>query len=212
MIMNKSGAQFEYAGTIYTIGGRIVGTESSEYAGLYGVITEIRDGEDRETENDTPDLYCAFDVPALPCEVEELEKCFSDLYNHPMKLEDISLDCVIMAPEMVQPLEDPQKHCMTVYELQEEWTVNDEYSGAIELYAEQADAKFALTQKLREEQEQEEGCISLWKNQKDFVEESTSLSYECYMDGEYCDNHYHIWITPRKLYVPAKTYNSIAKA
>ena len=72
MIINRPGAQFEYEGTIYKVGGLVVGTESSEYAGLYGTITEIWDGDDRETENDTPDLYCAFDAPALPCEVEEV--------------------------------------------------------------------------------------------------------------------------------------------
>ena len=211
MIINRPGAQFEYEGTIYKVGGLVVGTESSEYAGLYGTITEIRDGDDRETENDTPDLYCAFDAPALPCEVEELEKCFSDLYRHPMKLEDISLDCVIMAPEMVQPLENQQKHryCLTVYALQEDWAVNDQYASAIELYANQDEAKYALEQILREEQDQ--GCIPQWKDRENFVEESTSLSYECYIDGEYCASHYHIWITPQELYVPAKIYDSISK-
>ena len=50
MIINRIGAEFEYDGTTYVIGAPIVGTPESEYEGLYGTITEIRDGEDKETE------------------------------------------------------------------------------------------------------------------------------------------------------------------
>ena len=46
MILNRDGASFEYAGVTYTVGGPIIGTDASEYHGLYGVITEIRDGDD----------------------------------------------------------------------------------------------------------------------------------------------------------------------
>ena len=54
MILNRTGAEFEYEGVTYTIGGAIVGTAESEYAGLYGRINAIHDGEDKETENETP--------------------------------------------------------------------------------------------------------------------------------------------------------------
>ena len=56
MIINRIGAEFEYEGTTYVVGAPIVGTSGSEYEGLYGTITEIRDGEDKETENETPDI------------------------------------------------------------------------------------------------------------------------------------------------------------
>lgn len=36
-------------------------------------------------------------------EIAELEAVFSDLYDEPKTLEDIILDCVIMAPDMVRP-------------------------------------------------------------------------------------------------------------
>ena len=49
MILNRTGAEFEYEGVTYTIGGAIVGTAESEYAGLYGRINAIHDGEDKET-------------------------------------------------------------------------------------------------------------------------------------------------------------------
>lgn len=80
MIINRIGAEFEYEGTTYVIGAPIVGTPESEYEGLYGTITEIRVGEDKETENETPDLYCSFEVPVLPCEVKA-GRGFSELYS-----------------------------------------------------------------------------------------------------------------------------------
>lgn len=52
MIINKEGLRYTYNSTTYTIGAAVVATEESEYQGLYGIITEIRDDVDRETEND----------------------------------------------------------------------------------------------------------------------------------------------------------------
>lgn len=104
MILNERGCGFDYEGTRYVIGQTIVGTNASEYEGLYGVITEIRTGDDKETENDTPDLYCSFDPPELPCEIKRLEEVFSDLFGVPKRLDDIILDLVIMAPEMIKPM------------------------------------------------------------------------------------------------------------
>ena len=102
MIINRPGAEFIYDGASYKIGDRIIGTSESEYEGLYGSIFEIRDGEDKETENETPDIYCSFEEPVLPHQIKKLEEIFSELYQEPKKLEDITLDYVIMAPEMVR--------------------------------------------------------------------------------------------------------------
>lgn len=103
MIINRNGATFEHAGVTYTIGAPVVGTDQSEYEGLTGYIFEVWDGADKETENETPDLYCSFDPPDDPAEIAKLEAVFSDLYDEPKTLEDIILDCVIMAPDMVRP-------------------------------------------------------------------------------------------------------------
>ena len=103
MIINCNGAAFEHDGVTYTIGAPIIGTDQSEYEGLTGHIFEIRDGADKETENTTPDLYCCFDAPDDPVEITELEAAFSSLYREPKKLEDIILDFVVMAPDMVKP-------------------------------------------------------------------------------------------------------------
>ena len=199
MIINRMGAEFEYEGVIYKIGGSIVGTPESEYEGLYGVITEIRDGEDKETENETPDLYCSFEAPELPCEVKKLEEVFSKLYVQPKTIDDIILDFVIMAPSMVKPLDD-LKECRQhprIFILLEDWAVDGEQGNSSEVYTDFDDAKRVLVQKLKEEQET--GCIPSWCGNKKFVQYSTASSYECYIDGEYCENHYHLAIVSQQL-------------
>ena len=87
MSINKEGLRYTYNSTTYTIGAAVVATEETEYLGLYGIITEIRDSVDRETENDTPDIYCCFEPPLFPKEIQELEQRFSDLYQSTKKLD-----------------------------------------------------------------------------------------------------------------------------
>lgn len=96
------GDTFTYEGITYTIGNPIMGTSESEYEGLHGIITEIRDGEDKETDNDTPDICCSFDAPTNPFEIKKLENIFSDLYDQPKTVDDIILDMIIMAPSMIK--------------------------------------------------------------------------------------------------------------
>ena len=194
MIINRIGSKFEYEGMTHVIGAPIVGTPESEYGGLYGTITEIRDGEDKETENETPDLYCSFKVPALPCEVKKLEKVFSDLYQQPKTIDDIILDFVILAPSMVEPLDDLKKcrHYPRICVLLEDWAIDGRQGSSFEVYTDFNDAKRIMVQRL--EEEQETGCISRWVNQENFMTDSIDTIYECYIDGEYCENHYHIAI------------------
>ena len=198
MIINRIGAEFEYEGTTYVIGAPIVGTPESEYEGLYGTITEIRVGEDKETENETPDLYCSFEVPVLPCEVKKLEEVFSELYSQKKTIDDIILDFVIMAPSMVDDLEECRQH-PRIYILLEDWAVDGEQGNSSEVYTDFNDAKRLLVQKLKEEQES--GCIPQWTDKEKFVEHSADSLYECYIDGEYCENHYHIAIISQQLCV-----------
>ena len=56
MILRENGTRFCADGKVFTIGGRISANGESEYEGLFGTITEIRSGADRETENDVPDI------------------------------------------------------------------------------------------------------------------------------------------------------------
>lgn len=96
MIINQEGMRYTYNGMTYTVGAAVMATEASEYRGLYGTITEIRDGSDRETENDTPDIYCCFEPPLFPKEIQELEQRFTELYQSPKKLDEITLDILLL--------------------------------------------------------------------------------------------------------------------
>ena len=107
MILRENGTRFCAEGKVFTIGGRISANGESEYEGLFGTITEIRSGADRETENDVPDIYCDFEIPASEEMLRELEARFSGLYGEIKTIDDISLDCVIMSPDMLEPLDTP---------------------------------------------------------------------------------------------------------
>ena len=196
MIIKTPGHKFVYDGITYCVGDRIIGTENSEYNGLLGSITEIRDGEDKETENETPDIYCSFEAPVLPFDIEALEKTFSDLYNEPKTLDDIILDEVIMAPNMIRALQKTQVKS-NIYIILEEWSVDCNADHNMYLFTDYWDAKIKLCELLSDEMES--GCICDWKGKEDFVFESGPTCYECYQDGRYIENHYEISITEMPL-------------
>ena len=199
MILNRLGAEFEYEGVTYTIGGAVVGTAESEYEGLYGHITAIYDGEDKETENETPDIYCEFDPPVMPHEVKALEKTFSDLYDQPKTLDDIVLDMVIMAPEMIRPLDDLHtvSKKIPIYIVMEDWAVDGEHGNSCELFTDYDDARRIMLDKLREELDN--GAIPQWSASGAYVEDSSKDSYKGYIEGDYLDNHYEISLLPQSL-------------
>ena len=92
MIYHQPGEEFWHEGVCYKVGGRIVANEASDYAGLFGNILEIRTEDDRETDNDTPDIYCAFEAPVLSADRLALEQTFSQLYREQKHIEDLGLD------------------------------------------------------------------------------------------------------------------------
>lgn len=199
MILNENGKSFEYDGITYTIGDTIIGTNVSEYKGLVGIITEIRDGDDKETENETPDIYCSFEAPIFPEDVKELEETFSDLYDEPKTIEDIVLDMVIMAPEMI--ISADKRHQDTkkikVYAVTEDWANNDNYGYDMTLFATEKEAMkefktIVATEALN-------GIISDIKCSSAYVEEIGVKSYECYIDGFQIDNHYTVTVKEKEL-------------
>ncbi len=85
----------------FAVGDRIIAVDS-DYAGLKGVITEIRTGNDKDTENETDDIYCSFDIPDDEDDLKNLEAHFSDLYGEKKTADELCLDLVIMAPEEIR--------------------------------------------------------------------------------------------------------------
>lgn len=155
----------------------------------------------KETENETPDIYCEFEPPVLPCEVKELEAVFSDLYEEPKTVEDIIFDYVIMAPEMIRPLDDlhTTRGRVTIYLLTEDWAVNGEQESNCEAFTDYDDARRILTDRLC--QELDEGGVPQWKVSENFKEFSAQDCYEAYLEGEYIENHYKIMIVRQSLCV-----------
>ena len=123
MILQENGTRFCTEGKVFTIGGIICANDESEYAGLCGTVMEIRSGDDCETENNTPDIYCAFDPPTSENMVLELEGRFSALYGEPKTMADIALDNVIMAPEMLEPSAEPLAEGVDLSGKMEAWEV-----------------------------------------------------------------------------------------
>lgn len=201
MILSAKGESFKYKGKSYTIGEQIIANNKSAYDGLVGIITEIRDGKDKETGNSAPDIYCSFTPPIFPDDIAALERKFSMLYKQPKELKEIVLDCVIMSPEMItstNEFENTGKK-ITVYSLVEEWAHNDNYGFSSELYTNLDDAirefKYYLAL------DANNGIVSELKEDGDCFEDIGVNSYECYIDGRYCEAHYAIKVEKKQLYL-----------
>ena len=103
MICSRYGESVIAEGKLFIVGEKVIATDS-DYAGLKGCITEIRTGADKETENETTDIYCCFDIPESKEEIKLLEEHFSDLFCEKKTIDDIGLDLVIMAPGEIRRL------------------------------------------------------------------------------------------------------------
>lgn len=213
MILNKNGDAFDYEGKKYTVGEFIYVNENSDYAGLFGVIREIRDGEDKDTENETPDIYCAFENPVMPYDIRRIEDRFSALYGEKKTIDDLALDEVIMAPEEISVVHSrkTQTNAPKVFLLIEDWATDDDEGENIEAYSSHEEALLNLRLKVREEYES--GLIAMWltnanENEEDedddfdgdIVIDSNADLYEAYLKGFYCSSHYSVSIQEKSIY------------
>ena len=150
MVYDKLGSGMLYNGTWYAVGQRVIANDVSDYEGLVGIIIEICDGEDKETENEAVDIYCDFEVPASPYEIQQLEKRCSELYGCPKHVDDLSLDEVIMAPEMLVPLNEEigSKESFIGYRVFEDWSMDGESGGERCLFLNYWSARLHFAMKL----------------------------------------------------------------
>ena len=211
MILKKINKPFEYDGKTYYIGEEIVALNNSEYSGLFGRIVEIRDDADKETDNKTPDIYCEFDPPLCPKDIEELEKRFSDLYKAPKKLDDITLDSVIMAPDMIKSLtEKTDGRKITIYSLEEDWAYDDDYGHTTEIISDYMLAKKRLCEKIKNEKE--DGSVERWLDDDELIEDYGNDYYEAYLDGYYSSSHYLVNIKSHSVSVNDSVVSDFANA
>ena len=211
MKLTKRNKPFEYDGKTYYIGEEIVASGNSEYSGLFGRIVEIRDDADKETDNKTPDIYCEFDPPLFPKDIEELEKRFSDLYKAHKKLDDITLDSVIMAPDMIKSLtEKTDGRKITIYSLEEDWAYDDDYGHTTEIFFDYMLAKKRLCEKIKNEKD--DGSVERWLDDEKLIEDYGNDYYEAYLDGYYSSSHYLVSITSHNAAVNDSVVSDIANA
>lgn len=210
MIINRAGAQFVYEGITYTIGDKIFSNDTSDFRGLFGYIKEIRTGDDRETDNDTPDIHCYFYPPFEPEAIAELESRFSTLYRSPKKLEDIALDEVIMAPDMIQVVTSAKStHMITAFHVEESWVIKGEPGMEVTPALDEMQAKQRMAELIHNEST--EGCILEWRDDPQFEVEITPTFYECWLRDEYCENRYKVKITPVQICVSEELFESIGR-
>lgn len=187
MIYNKTGEMFFYEDKMFLVGEEIYATESA-YCGLLGKITEIRTGEDRETDNEGPDIYCSLCHPILAKDAEMLVKlAFSN--------EGFTLDCVIMSPEMLIPTRTMNTGLplMTVYAVFEDRMVNGEERKSTRLFSERIHAEIALRKSIADEKES--GCISDWLSTRLYTEkQNPDMDFCAYLRNEFEFNHYTAYI------------------
>ena len=82
-------------------GDLVISVPADEYSCLIGTVTEIRplDSPDRDTENETDDVYVNFADSEYSNERRaEIEADFSDLYEKHRPFDELPLDSVIMNP------------------------------------------------------------------------------------------------------------------
>lgn len=197
MVINQDGAQFQYGGVTYTIGGKVCVNNASDYAGLYGIITEIRVGDDQETVNSTPDIYCSFMAPIL-----------TDNIKRPA---DLRLDAVIMAPEALKVLEPTlSTHKLTIYIVREDWAFGGDCCEDFYLTTDPDMANYILTELVHEQLEN--GYVSEWTDRPDWEVECTPKCYECGLHDSYFENHYNIYIDQQELPIDDCLLNPFRKS
>ena len=199
MILNKKDEVFEYADKKYQVGEIVIANNQSDYVGLVGIITQIVTGEDKDTDNPYPDIYCDFIKPPFKDEIKILEENFSKWYGTKKKLEDLNLDGVIMAPCMIEQADKSttSKDVIKIYLLTEDWAFDGDEGIESVAFTDFDEAK--LQMRLKMYKERREGCVETWLDDEDFVEENSETSYEAYIEGYHCENHYTLTIKPVKL-------------
>lgn len=206
MVVNRPNQKYEYWGATYTIGASVVATNANVYHGLCGTITEIRDGVDRETENEMSSIYCRFEPPVFPNEVQELDQRFSELYRTPKRLDGIALDMVIMAQEMVRGISPDPPVCKmcNVFLLTVRFSTELDSGYITGLYADCGAACFTMLKSIHEERL--EGCIKEWAGIDDLEETYSIDHYEAWRCDQYYENHFIVSLEELPLILPPKLF------
>ena len=143
MIYSKQGEIFVHRLINVCVGDYVLANEKSDYSGLVGVVREIRTDEDKETDNETVDIYVDFQRPLQKQMITEIEERFCKLSGEMKPFDEIALDQVIMAPEMLQSLSKVCDELYTdeVFAVTEKWDLDGEVDFNFTLFIDEKSAK-----------------------------------------------------------------------
>lgn len=207
MSFNNTKTTLECATEEFAVGQPVVAAEGSIYQGLYGVITEIRKEKDG-----LPEIYCSFEPPVIPYEIEQLEKKASRFFNEEKTLEIIPFDTVLISPQFLEilPFSPKEPHKITVYILEEDWCVEGQAGHQIMIYGDYHVAKKKMNQELAEELKT--GCVFHWADDEQFCYESYEDYYEAWLDGEYVQNYFIITLYEDHMEIPDIQFTRLGQA
>lgn len=105
MIINTKNTDVIVNGKKFTIGSYIRATANTEYESLIGVIREIREGNDKVTENNSVDIHVGFFEPTDNDElIRKVEDAVSKAYGEEKTFDEIITENVIMLSDDIEPL------------------------------------------------------------------------------------------------------------
>ena len=187
MIYNKTGDTFEYRGKKYVVGEQVIANIVSDYCGLIGTIKEIQTGQDKDTDNKTPDIICSFEEPFLEQDKEHFKRVFQDL-------KEPSLDLVVMAPEMIEQTDalfQKRKKAKTIYLLVQKLAMDWDVSETYEIFTDLERAELML--RVRAKKEKESKPFVGWEDSQ-MGERSYNGYYKWFVECEEDGYYYEIFI------------------
>lgn len=182
-------------GRIFSVGDTIV-VKNSEYEGLFGKIINIV-----ESANDPLkcDIHCKLMPPILKRNQKELEERVSAVHLVEKKLEDISLDDVVVSPDKICLVEHTQT--IGIYVLKESIERPEseycKYTTSAEYFSTLDEARWRMRNTMETDRET---LLSTWMQEEGFYEEELVENH--YMAGVKGKNkRYTLYITPASITV-----------
>lgn len=211
IILSKIGEMIEYAGKKYAVGEKVIANKNSVYEGLIGTIYEIHTDTEKETCNETPDIYCRFQEPVMKVNKEKVRKRLSEAYKKDIRLADVGLDCVIMSPEMLVCMSDLDDgaYKKKVYLLIEDAAVDSDTFYTTDVFADMDMAQQQFEIKLSKEMDK--GMLKDITVSDEYVLEVGDNSFEYFRSGRFCEWHYSLKIIEDEIVILLEFVKEINK-
>ena len=211
IILSKIGEMIEYAGKKYAVGEKVIANKNSVYEGLIGTIYEIHTDTEKESCNETPDIYCRFREPVMKVNKEKVRKRLSEAYKKDIRLADVGLDCVIMSPEMLVCMSDLDDgaYKKKVYLLIEDAAVDSDTFYTTDVFADMDMAQQQFEIKLSKEMDK--GMLKDITVSDEYVLEVGDNSFEYFRSGRFCEWHYSLKIIEDEIVIPNEFIKEINK-